>query len=310
MKIKFLLYFLILSFNLYSQSILVTTQGERFEFKRKTIKNYEFKKDRLKLKSKKETKYFNVNEIYGYYSYPEDEFYYLKNYTFTYNPLYKFFIPGVSTNSGDFFTKKIIDGKIKVYFNEYYFNNTEKNRIAEFNPDINSNQYFLEKNNEFYNFYGEGSYVNNLTENYEKFKTYFKDDPEIFKKLNIRKIDINEALELIENYNLNQFTKPDINNKYRNIIVFYRDKGKKRINFSVNEKEYYLDANDKLEIELPYEKESLVTIKNKNYTKLIISSELYTKCYEVTDKGIILKNSNSSYVKARLKFIEKKQKKR
>ena len=305
MKIKFLLFFLILSFNFYSQSVLVTKQGEKFEFLKKRIK-----KDELKIKSRKETKYFNVNEIYGYYSYQEDEFYYLKNYTFTYTPLYKFFTLGVTTNSGDFFTKKIIDGKIKVYYNKYYYNITEKNRTAVANPDINSNQYFLEKNNEFYNFYGEGSYVNNLTENYEKFKTYFKDDPEIFKKLNIKKIDINEALELIEKYNLNQFTKPDINNKYRNIIVFYRDKGKERINFSVNEKEYYLDANDKLEIELPYGKESLVTSKNKDYTKLIIASEIYTKCYQVTDKEIILKNSNSSYVKARLKFIEKKQKKR
>ena len=285
--------FLILFIKLigYSQSFLITNTNEKFEFSKK-----DFRKGKLRIKSKETKKYFEAGNIFGYYYFPENEFYFLKHYTFYFENLFNI---GNRKISGNFFVKKIIDGKINVYRNIMSVGNE------------NYEYFFLEKNDKFYNFYIYGDLKNDFKKNYKVFKSFFNDDPKTIKKLNEKIPSLTESLNIIQEYNLNKYSINKTENTSLGKILFYKDKGKEGLLFSVNEKEYYLNSNDKIEIELPINNENLVKIKNceGNCIEIITASEFYTKCYELTDKGVLLKNSNSSYVKARLKYIDKKQKK-
>ncbi len=274
--------------NIQSQSFVLQNNEEKIEFQK-----LNFKKDSLKL-TISENKKTNISykDIKGYYSLTKNTFYYKKHV----------------------FLERAFEGDIQIYKKtETVYNGNMPSKVT---------LWFAEKGDDFVNiFTKEGFFQTKNKEKIEKIKFILSDDSiatNILEDHNF-KYKQQELIKIIKNYNLRKHKNNGDKNSIKGRVTFFRDnksQNKAIVNFMVGDKSYSLDKNEKIEIDLPVNQNIMVCIKNEsiNICELINPSSNFKKCYEIdfrkNKEGFILKkNSNSSYLKARFKYFDKKKSK-
>lgn len=292
--------------NIQSQSFALKNNQEKIEFQK-----LNFKQDSLKLTISKNRKIsINYNDIKGYYSVSKNTFYHKKTA----------FIEGafkgdIMLHKKDAFLERVSEGEIKLYKKIITMHNGNMTNDVTF--------WFAEKGNIFINLYiREGFFQTKSKEKINTIKSMLSNDSistSILENHNF-KYKLQELIKIIKDYNLRQHKNKESKNSIKSKVVFFRDnrsQNKATVNFTIGDKKYYLDKNEKIEIDLPVNENILVCINNEsiNVCELINPSSNFKKCYEIdfrkNKKGFIVKkNSNSSYLKARFKYFDKKGKKK
>jgi len=278
------------SLSIKAQSFILKNNQEKIEFQK-----LNFKKDSLKLIiSKNEKTRINYKEVKGYYSFSKNTFFHQKHG----------------------FIERVYEGEIKLYKKiiEGFYDNSR---------DITL--WFVEKENNFKHFFPVGKpFETKKKEGFEIIKSMVNDDSKSTNSLKNKsfKYKVDKIIKIIKDYNLRQhkIQKKELKNSIMGTVIFFRDnknQNKATVSFMIGDKNYFLDKNEKIEIDLPASEDIMVCINNEsiNTCELINPSSYFKKCYEINfsknKKGSILKkNSNSSYLKARFKYFDKKQTKK
>lgn len=305
MKKIFLLFIYLSINNISAQSFLLTNDDNKYEYDKIT-----FKRKFIELKVGKEKKEFEPTEVNGYYSDNDNTFYYRKT---NIDSIITYWSNGMGDNY--LFSERIIEGKIKVYQKEI--------NIQSGSNSFTYNYWYAEKNKEFFTIHINGPLLPKNKDKFEKLLTLINDSPDLIKSIKDKdyKHNIDDKIEIIKQYNLYSHLKEQnlSSNTLLNKIILYRhskNQKKEPVIFSIDDKKYKLNENDKLEIDLPTNRETQICIKNdiNNTCELIKAHNYFETYYEIDfnrkeEVNVIRQNGNSSFVRAVLKYIDRKQSK-
>ena len=299
MKKAFFLSFLFLNILFsYSQSFILKRNGEHIE-----TDEIRIKENKIKYLPKDSTKTYTLNkeEVNEYYS--------KKN--------------GVKYFNKNGFKERYIEGRIKVYRERVEGEMDRKSVIGQFNKRFY--KWFLEKDSKLLYVFSQSLPSSKLnTLNKESFETMIIDDTLSISEFraNNGTRNLEYTLRIIKDYNKRYFLNNELgeedNLNYSKVIILRdnRKEQKSPIEFTLNNKNYTLERNSKIELKIPNNQESMICITNDIHDTcdILISSNLFTKYYELklnkeNEASISKVNGNSTYYQSRLDYYEKQAKK-
>ena len=294
------------------QSFIVKTDGEVVDCLKVIVK-----KNTVILKNENSEEFLKISKdsIREFYQDQENSFY---------------------KNKNGLFLEEIIIGHIQVFKGE----TIEPNYRISIEPSIGRSsgpsignlsgrftKWYMEKDGFLYEAFTEANGSSRIVELENRNIKGLIDETESKKAFNEldKKFKLEDLLGIIQSYNAKKASLKERileinkNSADSKKVILVRDFGGEimgSLEFTINDKEYSLEKNSKLEVLIPSNYESIICISNSinNACGVITSSPNYSNYYRLKlnkkNLGTITKiNGNSSYYKARLDYYEKRAKK-
>ena len=303
-----IIYILFLTNSLMGQSFIVKTDGEVVDCSKVIVK-----KNTVILKNENSEEFLKISKdsIREFYQDQENSFY---------------------KNKNGLFLEEIIIGYIQVFKGETIEPNIGTSIGRSIGPSIGNmsgrfTKWYMEKDGFLYEAFTEANGSSRIVELENRNIKGLIDETESKKAFNEldKKFKLEDLLGIIQSYNAKkaslkerilEINKNSTDSKKVILVRDFSGEIKGSLEFTINDKEYSLEKNSKLEVLIPSNYESIICISNSinNACGVITSSPNYSNYYRLKLNkkylGTITKiNGNSSYYKARLDYYEKRAKK-